>query len=102
MGGRHACWMPVQKLDIKDASLDSGKNCIFIPERRLIKIINTVDDIRVHRRIHVKNVARFVGQIISMSIVIGQVSQIMTSYLCMGMGIVKAPSWFSYIKLRSE
>jgi hypothetical protein len=26
----------------------------------------------------------------------------MTSYLCMGMGIVKAPSWFSYIKLRSE
>jgi hypothetical protein len=99
-----SCWVPVQKLEILGACLDSDKNCIFIPERRLIKTINTVDDIehdlRIHRRAHVKKVARFVGQIISMSIVIGQVSQIMTRYL--SMDIVKAPSWFSYIKLSPE
>ena len=41
-----------------------------------------------------------VGQIISMSVVLGNMSQIMTRYL--SMDILKAYTWNSYIKLSTE
>ena len=45
----------------------------------------------------VRKVARLVGQIISMSMVIGSVSQLMTRSL--SMDIVSASSWNSYVTL---
>ncbi|XP_053382012.1 uncharacterized protein LOC123541270 [Mercenaria mercenaria] len=95
------CWVPVQRLEILGAVLDSEKNCIYILERRVnktVKILSEIEqDLAKHRRVHVKKVASFVGQIISMSVVIGNISQIMTRYL--SMDIVAAHSWTAYIRL---
>ena len=49
---------------------------------------------------HVRSVASVVGQLISFSMVIGSVSQIMTRYL--SIDILKARTWNSYIKLSEE
>ena len=51
------------------------------------------------RHVHVKVVASVVGQLISMSIVIGTVCQIMTCFL--RIDILKARTWNLYIKYRS-
>jgi hypothetical protein len=56
--------------------------------------------LKVHRCVGVRKLARLVGQIISMSIVIGHVTQIMTH--CLSIDIVKAFSWDSYITLSEE
>ena len=70
------------------------KGIITIPDTRIIKVINTINAImlalRKHRRAHVKMIVSLVGQIISMSIVTGTISQIMTWYY--SMTIASAPS----------
>ena len=55
---------------------------------------------RKKRYVHVRSVASVVGQLISISMVIGSVSQIMTRYL--SIDILKARTWNSYIKLSEE
>ena len=47
-----------------------------------------------------RKAASFVGQITSMSILIGPVSQIMTR--CISINILQARTWNSYIKLTSD
>jgi len=63
------------------------------------KVINTVSDrevsIKRSRRVHVRKVASFIGQIISIGIVIGSVSQVMTRNL--SKDILSAYSWNSYM-----
>ena len=54
----------------------------------------------VSGRVHVKTVARMVWQIISMAVVLGNTSQIMTRYL--SMDILRAYTWDCYIKLSAE
>ena len=78
-----------------------GKICI--PERRIFKAQCTISELlhaqKVHRRVPVGKVASIVSHIISMSIVIGHISQIMTKYL--SMDILSACSWSSFISLSS-
>ena len=99
-----SCWVPVQRLQWLGAVLDSEEFTISIPETRITALICTIQDIensmRISRRVHVKKVARMVGQIISMSVVLGNMSQIMTRYL--SMDILKAYTWNSYIKLSTK
>ncbi|MCG7876850.1 MAG: DNA N-6-adenine-methyltransferase [Candidatus Thiodiazotropha endolucinida] len=94
-------WVPVQRLQWLGAILDSVQFTIEIPKCRIEALLSTIDDIeyavRVSRRVHVKKVARMVGQITSMSVVLGNMSQIMTRYL--SMNILSAFTWNSYIKL---
>ena len=53
---------------------------IRIPERRISKAMNTIKLLLGSEYMPVRKVASFIGQIISMSIVIGPVAQIMTRY----------------------
>ena len=68
-------------------NLNSADGIISIPERRLIKAQNTISELlyvhKMHRRVPVRKVASIVGQIISMSFVMGHISQIMTRNLSM-------------------
>ena len=97
-------WEPVQMLDFLGCTLNSKEGIIFIPEHRILKAQNSISELltaqKVHRRVAVRKAASFVGQIISMSIVIGHVSQIMTRYL--SIDILKAFSWDSFISLSCE
>lgn len=99
-----SCWIPVQRLQWLGAVLDSEDFTISIPEIRIGALLSTIEVIenvvRTKRRVHVRKVARMVGQIISMSVVLGNMSQIMTRYL--SMDILKAYTWNSYIRLSSE
>lgn len=97
-------WEPVQALDFLGSTLNSKKGTISIPERRIVKAQNTISELlnahKIHRRVPVRKVASIVGQVISMSIVIGHISQIMTRYL--SIDILGAFSWDSYIALSCE
>ncbi|XP_068240109.1 uncharacterized protein [Palaemon carinicauda] len=97
-------WSPTQVLEFLGVMLDSGNSSIFIPGRRLLKCINGISEIlnsiKVHRYVHVKKVASCIGQIISMSVVIGKVSQIMTRNL--SIDVLAASHWDQYIKISDE
>ncbi|XP_068204679.1 uncharacterized protein [Palaemon carinicauda] len=97
-------WSPTQVLEFLGVMLDSGNSSIFIPDRRLLKCINAISEIltsiKVHRYVHVKKVASCIGQIISMSVVIGKVSQIMTRNL--SIDVLAASHWDQYIKISDE
>ena len=62
--------------------IDTDLEILSIPEKRLSKLSATIDDIGLlitqNYRIHVKKITSLVGQIISMSYVIGNVAHIMT------------------------
>ena len=82
------------------AILDSKEFTIYIPDRRIKKALDTLKLLQELTWVPVRKVASFVGQIISMGIVIGSVSQIMTRSL--SIDILKARNWNSYIKLADE
>lgn len=93
-------WVPVQVLEWLGAILNTIDYTVSIPQRRIDKALSTLLEIKRFGRMPVRQVASFVGQIISMSIVIGPVSQIMTRYL--SMDIAKAYSWNSFILLSDD
>lgn len=97
-------WSPVQILPFLGTLLNSYDGQLSIPDTRLSKVKSTISnilaDLKVHRRVGVRKLASLVGQIISMSVVIGHVSQIMTR--CLSIDIVRAFSWDSYIGLSQE
>ena len=97
-------WVPVQMLEFLGVMLDSLRGVIYIPNRRLDKALNTIVEIisvmKVHRNVKVIKVASIVGQIISMSVVIGHISQIMTRYL--SADVLEAKHWEQYIQISEE
>jgi hypothetical protein len=93
-------WVPVQILEWLGAILNSVQFSVCIPQRRLDKVAYTLQEIKAQKRVLVRKLASFIGQIISMSIVIGPVSQIMTRFL--SMDVLKAQTWNSYVSISHE
>lgn len=75
-------WKPIQSLDWLGYSIDAVKFVLTIPARRFKKVRETgldiISIINKHKTVPVRKVACFVGQVISMSTVIGSVCQLMT------------------------
>ena len=94
---------PVQQLTWLGADLDSEQFSISIPSKRIEKLLDCIQRLQSNiinnRHVQVCSVA-IVGQIISMGIVVGSLSQIMTRSL--SIDILNARTWNSYIKLSSE
>ena len=84
--------------------IDTDLEILSIPEKRLSKLSATTDDIGLlitqNFGIHVNKIASLVGQIISMSYVIGNVVHIMTKYL--SIDILPADTWNSFITLSDD
>ena len=99
-----SCWEPVQQLTWLGADLDSEQFSISIPSKRIEKLLDCMQRLQGsiinNKHVQVRSVASVVGQIISMGIVVGSVSQIMTRSL--SIDILNARTWNSYIKLSSE
>ena len=97
-------WVPVQSLRFLGANIDSREGYLTIPENRIEKTLNTLAEIKrdvdSRGKVFVREIASFVGQIISMAIVIGNVSLIMTKSL--SYDIKEANTWFSCIILSEE
>lgn len=76
-------WKPIQSLDWLGYSIDALKFVLTIPARRFKKVRETgldiISIINKHKTVHVRKVASFVCQVISMSTLIGSVCQLMTS-----------------------
>jgi hypothetical protein len=94
-------WAPIQNLQFLGSILDSMNGTVKISGERVEKAKLTasqlLQDLKIHRRVPVRKVASFVGQIISMNIVVGHVTQIMTRYL--SLDILQSRTWDSYISL---
>lgn len=88
-------WVPVQNLIFLGVNLNTASGVMNIPEERLNKVriclADIMKDTLVPRPVHIKKLARFVGCIISMHIVVGNVTQLMTKYL--SICIASASSW---------
>ena len=93
-------WIPCQKLEF----LGIYMNCEHVPTHRIIKVSETIQKIQQfvgqNLPIKVRRIASLVGQIISMSVVIGSVSQLMTRSL--SIDILSSASWNSMIYLSEE
>ena len=96
--------MQVQSIQFLGANISSKEGHLTVSESRVEKALKELTDIEADLRskgkILVKKVASFVGQIISMSIVIGHLSLIMTKSL--SVDIYKVSTWFSMIILSDE
>jgi hypothetical protein len=92
-------WQPICQIIFLGYVIDTDLEILSIPEKRLSKLSATIDDIGLlitqNYRIHVKKIASLVGQIISMSYVIGNVAHIMTKYL--SIDILSADTWNSLL-----
>ena len=93
-------WEPVQILEWLGVVLNSKEFIVYIPERRVQKALSTIHYLVETRRVPVKTVASFVGQIISMSVVFGPLTQIMTRYL--SIDVLRARTWSAFISLLGE
>lgn len=76
-------WKPIQSLDWLGYSIDAVKFVLTIPARRFKKVRETgldiISIINKHKTVPVRKVASFVGQVISMSTLIGSFCQLMTT-----------------------
>ena len=97
-------WIPCQKLEFLGIYLNCELGTIHVPTRRINKVSETIQKIQhfvgQNLPIKVRRIASLVGQIISMSVVIGSVSQIMTRSL--SIDILSSASWNSMIYLSEE
>ena len=97
-------WVPVQSLRFLGANIDSREGYLTIHENRIEKTLNTLAEIKrgveSRGKVFVRKFASFVGQIISMAIVIGNVSLIMTKSL--SYDIKEVTPWFSCLILSKE
>ena len=93
-------WEPVQILEWLGVVLNSKEFIVYIPESRVQKALSTIEYLVETRRVPVKTVASFVGQMISMSVVFGPLTQIMTHYL--SIDVLRARTWSAFISLLGE
>lgn len=88
-------WVPVQQLVFLGVYFNTELGWMSIPECRIQKLQLCLKEmfrlLAICKPIHVRMLARFVGQIISMNIVLGNITQLMTK--CISLLISKASSW---------
>lgn len=97
-------WQPVQTLTWLGYTLNTFTGLISINPDRLETVLQTIDSIKsqISSRgsVSVRKLASFVGKIISMSLVIGNVAQIMTRSL--SVVIAGTENWNSRVLLTAE
>ncbi|XP_071129462.1 uncharacterized protein [Mytilus edulis] len=97
-------WSPMKLLVFLGYSIDTNRGTIAIPNERVQKVLKTIADVEYyvskHGKVHARLVASLVGQIVSMSYVIGNVAYIMSKHL--SIDILSMTSWNSCIVLSTE
>ena len=93
--------LPCQQVVYLGYFIDIQNGIVKIPQERLEKAKNVISEIEISVQnlgeVHVRTVASFVGQIISMAYVLGNIVYIMTKSL--SIDILKANSWNCNITL---
>ncbi|CAC5399039.1 unnamed protein product [Mytilus coruscus] len=78
-------WSPMKLLVFLGFSIDTNRGTITIPNERVQKVLKTIADVEYyvskHGKVHARLVDSLVGQIVSMSYVIGNVAYIMSKHL---------------------
>jgi hypothetical protein len=95
---------PIHCLEWLGYSIGTVRFVLTISGRKLNKVRETgtylFSVLRAKKTVSVGKVASFVGQIISMSTIIGSVCQLMTK--CLSIDILNASSWNEYIRLSDD
>ncbi|XP_033761087.1 uncharacterized protein LOC117342901 [Pecten maximus] len=88
-------WLPVRQLVFLGNYIDTVLGILKVPDVRLTKLRSSISgvitDIEERGVVRVKKVSSVVGQIISMSYILGNVVYIMTK--CLSMDVALSPSW---------
>ena len=97
-------WTPTKNLTWLGTNIDTENGVFSIPNSRIQKIMSTISDIdqclTKRGKVFVRLVASLVGQIISTSLVVGNIVYLMTKHL--SIDINRAHSWNSYICLSDD
>lgn len=97
-------WLPTRQVIFLGYGIDTVNAVLKIPQQRIEKLRSSISsllsDFSVHGRVFVRKVSSVVGQIISMSYVLGNIVYIMTKSL--SIDIASAKSWNVCIKLSEE
>lgn len=97
-------WEPVQRLVFLGVDIDTMLGILSIPDYRIVKARSCLRDLLsvVDRgqTVHVRKVAKFVGHIISMSIVMGNITQLMTRSL--SLQIATSKTWNEKFSLGND
>ena len=94
-------WTPTQNLEWIGYLWNSSEFSISIPDKRIINLIETIDDIFSKLpNVSARKLAQCTGKIISMQAVVGNVSRLMTKFLYMY--IETRSDWDRQMKLCSD
>ena len=96
--------IPVQVKEYLGVLLNSLEGTMLITDRMICKALDTISGIlyafKIHKRVSVCNLASKVGQIFPMSVVLGQLSQIMARYF--SFDILSAKHWDVYVPVYED
>ena len=90
-------WFPRQDLIFLGIGVNTVNNVLYIPESKKERIISAVNKAISSRAATARQLASVTGKIISIGLVLGNVTQLMTKYL--HMCIMSRTSWDSYFSL---
>ena len=93
-------WSPVQKCEWLGIIWDSEDGSISAAPHRVQKIKNTCEDLLSKDSCHVKSLASFVGQIVSLEVVVGNCCRLTSR--CSQLVVASAPSWDCQVILTSS
>lgn len=97
-------WSPTQELVWLGTSIDTNKGLYMIPEARIAKIFETISiierSLRLEGRVFIRKIASLVGQIISTSLVFGNLVYLMTKHI--SIDISSAPTWYCNVTLSED
>ncbi|XP_063416326.1 uncharacterized protein LOC134697972 [Mytilus trossulus] len=98
-------WSPMKLLVFLGYSIDTNRGTITIPNERVQKVLKIIADVEYyvskHGKVHARLVASLVGQIVSMSYVLGNVAAYVISKH-LSIDILSMISWSSCIVLSTE
>lgn len=97
---KKSTWTPTKKCEWLGLIWDSNSPSIAAAPHRINKIKDTCKSLLDVKSVHIKQLASFTGQIISLSEVVGNCSRLTTR--CSQIAIASAPSWDCQISLSNE
>lgn len=94
-------WIPVQSLTLWGIYFDTIFGTLTMPQNHITnRYYNFFSDVYNRKSIHVKELARYFGQIMPMDIVLGNVTQLMILYI--NMKISNNSSWKDSVEVSND
>ena len=97
---KKCCWSPVQSLIWLGILIDLSEAVLQVPQTKVDKVLCEIDKVLSRPRVTARKLARIVGQIGSMYLVVGNITRLMLKFC--HIRIASAPAWDYYFNLHAQ